>query len=222
MSVCIGLTGQETIWVNDLFITPDLGSLYVNATTCGEFTELYAYVGNNFLQDESLDISALIVNEPELSGSVPTGRNIMTISIPPSSLGLTDLNTAVVLRFVNNANGDTEADPYDTVKAVASYASLYPCMIHNIKSITSGCNDCKALNNAIMLNLMMDITTAYFQYDRISEGIETYHQMLNLCLENEIIFQANTPGAPSPCGQYGGIGCWIVNTTFVVGQPYIV
>ena len=223
MSICTGLVGHETIWIEDLFITPDLSSLTINATTCGEFTEMYAYVGNGFLNDESINISSLIINTPILDQfGNPSGRSTMKLTIPASTFNLTDLNTTIVIRLVNDANLNVGEDAYETTKAVASYAGIYPCLIHNIKHSSNGCNDCKSMNNAIMLNLMMDITSAYMKFDRISEAISTYNDMLNICLENEIIFKGNKPGSPSiSCGQYGGIGCWIIDTTFVVGQPYI-
>jgi len=221
MSICTGLTGSQTIWVNNIYIQPDLTSLKIEATTCGQFTGLYVYLGNGFLTNTYVDISSLINNTDEIIGGSPSGRSMIDINVPASTLGLTQINTVVVVRFVNN-HDDGILTSQETTKAVASYAGLYPCLIYKITHSDYGCSDCKMLNNAIMMWLLMDITTAYFHYDRISEGVDSYNKMLNICIENDVIFNGREPGQLSYiCGQYGGIGCWIIDHTFVVGQPYI-
>jgi len=222
MSLCTGLHGQDTIQFNDLYITPQLDSLVINAVSCGTITGMYLYLSTGFLTNTSIDVSLLISQTPELLNGTPTGRSILSVTIPAASVPVADFNTVVVVRLVNDYDDGINTSQ-ELTKAVASYAGIYPCLINAISRVDSGCNDCKVFNNVLMIWMLIDITNTYFQYDRISEGVDSYAKILEICIENNIIFS----GRPLPefsfslCGQYGGIGCWIVDSTFVVGQPYI-
>lgn len=222
MSLCTGLHGQETIQFNDLYISQQLDSLTINAVSCGTITGMYLYFGTGFLTNTFVDASLLISQTPELISGTPTGRSVLSVTISNSSVSISDFNTVVVVRLKNDYD-DGISTEQESTKAIASYAGIYPCLINTISRIDSGCNECKAFNNVLMIWMLIDITNTYFQYDRISEGVDSYAKILEICIENSIIFS----GRPLPefsgyaCGQYGGIGCWIIDSTFVVGQPYI-
>jgi len=211
---CPASPTDKTITVTNLYIQTTLDKIIVDAQTCGQFTGLYAFVNEGFLLNQGTDLTTLITTNQIVAGDSAS----VHLELLPEDIGLSvgsDIDTIVILRFDNTRIATSGVTIEETKLAgVASYASIYPCLINKIEHVDGGCNDCEAMNNALLLDMLMQTVSAYLSYERFADAVNTYNKMKNICLEYDLMYSTN----PTTCDLYGGIGCWIINSTFQISS----
>ena len=98
--------------------------------------------------------------------------------------------------------------------AVASYATIYPALIHKIMSIDGGCASCSEMNDALTMDMLIKACTIYLTVDRVEEAWEAYSKARQMSQDYEDLFRKG----PTACQTFGGIGCWYINKDFVVSM----
>jgi len=95
---------------------------------------------------------------------------------------------------------------------VASFASIYPALIHKIMMIESGCASCSEMNEALTLDLLIKAVAIYLSVDRVEEAWDAYAKARQMSQDYEDLYAKG----PTACQTFGGIGCWIIDKNFVV------
>lgn len=209
---CPASSTLNTITVINNYIETTLDKLILDIETCGTFIGLKAFVGSGFLTNTYIDLGARIVSDQV----VGTNSSSVHLELLPEDLGLgtgADIDTIIIFEILNSRlSTDIGLINETKMTGVASYASVYPCLINKIDNIDAGCNDCSSLNNALLLDMLMQSTSTYLMYGRYSDAVNTYNKMKIICREYDLIFSTD----PTFCDTYGGIGCWILQSTFSV------
>jgi hypothetical protein len=110
---------------------------------------------------------------------------------------------------------DYRVIPTETyVTATVSYASTYPCLLYYVDQASANCSECQALNNALLIYLLMETINGFIIFGRITDAIKNYIRIKEVCLENELVYRDSV----DHCELYDGVGCWIIGSTFVVGN----
>jgi len=209
---CSDPTMTNTITVSTLTISSSLDLLIVDAQTCGTFTESYIYIDDGILTNTGIDLSSLLSSQI-ISGDTSS----IHLELTPQDIGLGTgkLDRFITVRFVNRRTFDTHPDITETyVTAVVSYASIYPCLVHKVTQATADCSECAALNNAMLIHMLMQTIQGYLAFGRVSDAAYSYMRIKEICREYDLVYSTD----PTVCQQYGGIGCWIINSTFQVAD----
>ena len=208
---CSDPTISNTITYTNLYISPSLQTLVVDAETCGTFVEMYVYTGTNFLTNTPVNLTS------HLSNQVTTGgASSLHLDLTVSDIGLSNnIDTLVIVRLVNERTFQSSPPINESaLSAAVSYASIYPCLIHKLSQADANCNDCANLNNAMLMYMLMEATSGYILYGRYADAVNTYNRIKGICQEYDLLYQTD----PTICELYGGIGCWIIGSTLVVSQ----
>jgi len=211
---CPAISTEQTISVTQLYITTTLDQLVLDAQTCGEFTGLYAYPNDGFLYNTGVDLTQMVLDNQVIGAEDAS----LHLELTATDLGISgaDIDTIIVFRFTNTRTATDGSTVTETkLASVASYASVYPCLINKIDNIDAGCNNCDSLNNALLISLLMDTVTTYITYERFADAVRSYQKIKVICREYDLLYST----IPTVCDLYGGIGCWIINSTFQVTGP---
>ena len=211
---CPASSSENTITITNCYIQTTLDKVILDIEACGTFTTLYVYTGSGFLTNIGTDLTTNI-----LTNMVVAGDSVSVhLELNPIDIGLSagaDIDTILIFRVesTRTAIGGSTVNE-NKLFGTASYASVYPCLINKIENIDAGCSDCESLNNALLLDMLMQSTSMYLMYDRFSDAVNTYNKMADTCREYNLIYKTN----PTYCDLYGGIGCWIIGSTFQVSS----
>lgn len=101
---------------------------------------------------------------------------------------------------------------------VASFATIYPALIHKIMAISDGCTACSDMNDALTMDMLIKAVVIYLTVDRVEEAWEAYAKSRQMSQDYEDLFRKG----PTACQTFGGIGCWMIDKNFIVSASRVV
>jgi hypothetical protein len=101
---------------------------------------------------------------------------------------------------------------------VASFATIYPALIHKILMLDEGCSACSEINDALTLDMLIKAVTVYLSVDRVEEAWNAYNKARQMSQDYEDLYAKG----PTACQTFGGIGCWLIDKNFVVSPSRVI
>jgi hypothetical protein len=236
---CESPEATNIVQINEISISSDLKKLNINVETCGEFSQVVLFLGDDYVNadgepdsdygnditDLTLDASGnqssniqLELTPEQVYRSLPKGsvipdiiNDFVVVHFEVERCWSRDDDGYMVLNTCSSANADTK-DVQELAVGVASFGKIYPCLAYKILTLEDDCTSCSSMDDVLTLDLLLKAVTLYLKYDRLAEGWYAYEKATKLCTDYDEIYATGA----TACDLWGGIGCWIIDDTFRV------
>jgi hypothetical protein len=185
------------ITINTLTLSADMAQITLNMTTTAtQFDRLYAYVNDDYLEEDPIDLSSLLTPSTQTENLV--------IDITSFGLEVTDtLKGIISFEIEDSANTEVET-------ALVNLYYINLCLANMIvyQDAEEGFD---IINTIYLLNEAITTYVSVSNPPKITEALNAYDRVLAMCEQNPAYLVTEDI---DPCTN--GSGCWIINGTYIV------
>ena len=214
---CALMKNTATIEMVDLKLNAKRTTLYLRVKACGHIQSISIAIGNPSTSTYQ-NVYFRNPNEPRESEMILEldGTDFGLLKGEPIGSFIT-VQVKDVRCFDSNGKyeGCTGSVAQTVVEntelfGVASFWDVYPCLTNKILNIDDSCKSCQDIDNALVLDMLIKSIEIYLRRQRIDDAYLSYLKAKDMCSDYYSIDHPDFDDCD------GGIGCWIVNSNFVV------